>query len=126
MLNLAGQLVLSILDRAVKPNVDLQTFNAIVLVVTVGIMLFQLWIGIGQAIFLLRVARGQNALFGDVFQGGPYMLTVVLASLAFVLILGGVVALGLIPGGVAMAVTSGNPCRDRSSSAWASSSPWSR
>ncbi len=109
LLNLAGQLAMGIMDSSVKPNVDPQIYNAIVLIVMVAIMLLQIWIGTGQALFLLRVARGQDASFGDVFRGGPYILTVVLATLAFFLILGGVVALGLIPGGVAMAVASGNP-----------------
>lgn len=109
VLNLAGQLVLSLLDRTAKPNMAPQAYTAIVLVVTVGIMLLQLWIGTGQALFLLRIARGQDASFGEVFRGAPYMLTVIFASLAFFLILGGVVALGLIPGGLAMAVAPGNP-----------------
>ncbi len=109
VINIAGQLVLGILDKSVKPNVDLQTYNTIVMVVMIGLMPFQFWIGIGQALFLLRVARGQSASFGDVFRGGAYILPVLVSSLAFGLVLGGVVALGLIPGGVAMAVTGGNP-----------------
>jgi hypothetical protein len=72
-------------------------------------MIFQIWIAIGQALFLLRVARGQNASFGEVFQGGPFILTVLLSSLAFGLVLGGVIALGLIPGAIAAAVTGGDP-----------------
>ena len=108
-INMAGQFALGILERTVKPNTDPQTFNAIVMIVVIGLMPFQFWIGIGQTLFLLRVARGQNASFGDVFRGGPYILPVIVSSLAFGLVLGGVVALGLIPGMVATAVTGGNP-----------------
>jgi len=109
VLNLSGQLVMGMLDVAVKPKVDLLTYNVIVLVVMLGIVVFQMWIAIGQALFLLRVARGQTAPFGEVFRGGSLLLTVLLSSLAFGLVLGGVVALGLIPGGLAMAAAPGNP-----------------
>ena len=108
-LNLMGQLSLGLLDRTVKPNVDLQAYNAIVVVATVGLMVFQFWIAIGQALVLLQIARGQNAAFGDVFAGGPFLLPVVVSSLAFGLVLVGVFALGMIPGAVALAVTGGNP-----------------
>ena len=33
--------------------------------------LFGIWLGIGQAIYFLRIARGQRAELGELFTGGP-------------------------------------------------------
>ena len=44
-------------------------------------MVFNLWITAGQTIFFLKVARGHNAELGDLFKGGPYLLTVFLTAL---------------------------------------------
>jgi phage FluMu protein Com len=44
-------------------------------------MAFQIWINIGQTLFFLKKARGQNVEIGEVFQGWPYFWTVLLASL---------------------------------------------
>ena len=92
-------------------------------IATIGLVIFQLWIGIGQALFMLGVARGQDASFGVIFQGGRYLLPVILASLAFGLALAGVLAVCMIPGAVAMALTGGNPAAGRLSSVSASSPP---
>ena len=39
------------------------------------------WLGIGQAMFLLKIARGEEASFGTIFAGGPHFLAVLLASI---------------------------------------------
>lgn len=46
---------------------------------------FQTWIGVGQTIYFLKVARGETASAGMLFQGGPYLLRAVLAGLLFLL-----------------------------------------
>ncbi len=60
--------------------------------------LFSIWIGIGQALFFLKIARGQDAALGDIFTGGPFFLNILLASILVGLIcLVGLVAL-IVPG----------------------------
>ncbi len=60
--------------------------------------LFSVWIAIGQSLFFLKVARGQDAGLEDIFTGAPFFLTVLLASILFWLIMVvGFVAL-IIPG----------------------------
>lgn len=54
---------------------------------------FQTWIGVGQTIFFLKVARGEAASAGMLFQGGPYLLRAILASLLFLL---GLVAIAML------------------------------
>ncbi len=50
-------------------------------------MLFNVWIFIGQTIFFLKLARGQEASIGDIFTGGPYYMTMlgagILASIMY-------------------------------------------
>ncbi len=47
----------------------------------VAISLIMTWIGIGETLFFLKVARGHPASFGDLFQGAPWLLTGFVASL---------------------------------------------
>ena len=60
--------------------------------------LFSTWIGIGQAIFFLKTARGQPAGIGDIFNGGPYFITTVAAGILFALASGVGYLLCVIPG----------------------------
>ena len=46
-------------------------------------MLINVWLGIGMAIYFLKVARGQAADFSDLFSGGPYYVSILLATLLF-------------------------------------------
>ena len=45
--------------------------------------LFGIWLGIGQAIYFLKIARGQRAELGELFTGGPYFLRILGASILF-------------------------------------------
>jgi len=59
---------------------------------------FSLWIGIGQAVFFLKIARGQKPEMSEIFNGGALFIPVLLASLLFGLICGlGILAL-IVPG----------------------------
>ena len=62
--------------------------------------LFGIWIGIGEAMFFLKVARGQEAPISDIFAGGPYFLRA--AGAIIMLILGWLIILAVccLPGGV--------------------------
>ena len=59
---------------------------------------FQIWIGIGQALFFLKIARGQQAEIGDVFAGGPYFLRILGASTLFGLMIMAGTFLCIVPG----------------------------
>jgi hypothetical protein len=59
--------------------------------------LFGLWLGIGQALFFLKTARGQRAELGDIFTGGPYFVSVLLAQLLVVGIVFGVLLVSVVP-----------------------------
>ena len=50
-----------------QPTFSEQMVNLVFLIV-------QLWLGLGQIIFLLKIARGESAAFSDVFTGGPFLL----------------------------------------------------
>ncbi len=59
--------------------------------------LFQMWLNIGLGLFMLNLAAGRKAAFGDLFAGGPFLIPTVLASILYVFILTAVVALGSLP-----------------------------
>ena len=47
----------------------------------IGLIVFQIWIGIGQLIFLLKLARNGVGDYGAIFAGGPYLVRALLATL---------------------------------------------
>ena len=66
--------------------------------------LFSLWLAIGQAIFFLKIARGQNAPISDIFSGGPYLLRIVGAVVLLMLGFAAILAVCCLPGGVVAAI----------------------
>jgi uncharacterized membrane protein len=105
LMNFGAQMVLSFAQQVAPMARNPQAVAAVVGIFgTLGMMLFQIWIGIGQTLVMFDIARGREASFGDVFSGGRYILRVVLASLLFALVIAGVVALGALPGGLIWAV----------------------
>lgn len=64
--------------------------NFIPLVGPIVSMVFSVWINIGVALGLLKLARGQKAEIGDMFTGGPYLVRILFASL-----LVGIIVLGI-------------------------------
>jgi hypothetical protein len=65
----------------------------------------QIWIAwIGQTIGLLKIARGEPVAFEDVFKGGRYVLTLILATIVFLAVLAVPVsiAVGAITAGLIM------------------------
>ena len=69
----------------------------IVAIAWVAALLFSIWIKIGQTIMLLDVARGRNASWGDVFQGGRVLLPVFVSSFLLCLQFVTVVAVAAVP-----------------------------
>lgn len=60
--------------------------------------LFGTWLGIGMRIFFLKLARGDDPRMADLFGGGPYFVTTLLAGLLFGLAYLGGLILFIIPG----------------------------
>jgi uncharacterized membrane protein len=60
--------------------------------------LVNVWLGIGLAIYFLKVARGQTADFNDLFSGGPYYVSILLATLLFLVIFYVGLLLCVVPG----------------------------
>ncbi len=66
-----------------------------------------LWLTIGQAILFLKVARGQPASIGDLFSGGPYFLTALLAAILLTVIVSIPILCGVAPGALLLVLGSG-------------------
>ena len=61
-------------------------------------IVFNMWLGIGQTMFLLKVARGEEASFGLIFAGGRYFLPILgLSILIFLIVFCGLLLL-IVPG----------------------------
>jgi len=60
--------------------------------------LFALWLNIGLALLFLDVARGREPSLGDLFRGGPYYLTVLVATILVTLVYCAGLVLLIIPG----------------------------
>lgn len=91
---IVGQIVLVAMQAARLPFSLLMAANILLSLLQ---MVFQLWINIGQAVCLLKIARGQPGAINDLFQGGPYLLREILASLLFAVGLLAVLAVCAIP-----------------------------
>ena len=61
-------------------------------------MAFGVWINLGQTLFMLKIARGQHAEVGDLFQGGAYFWRASLCSIAMALAVFGGMLLCIVPG----------------------------
>ena len=59
---------------------------------------FSIWIGIGQSLYFLKVARGQTAEISDIFAGGPWFFSILVASILVGLIVMVGFVLCIVPG----------------------------
>jgi hypothetical protein len=59
--------------------------------------LFSLWLGIGLALFFLKKARGQAVELGEIFNGWPYFVNILIATILLLLINSGIVFACLLP-----------------------------
>jgi hypothetical protein len=67
-----------------------------------ALMMFFIWLGIGQSLFFLKTARGQEATLHDLFTGGPHFWPVLGASILFMLIVSAGMLLCYVPGVIFM------------------------
>ena len=95
---LAGDAMASTVDQA-SPMAAVAK-----LVFSLAGMVLQIWISGGQALALLRIARGEDARVTDIFQGGPYVLRIIGASLLLGLGFLGIALACLAPAGLVAVV----------------------
>ena len=60
-------------------------------------MLFSVWINIGLALFFLKKARGQSVELGELFNGWPYFVKILLGSILVGLIVFGILLVCVLP-----------------------------
>jgi phage FluMu protein Com/uncharacterized membrane protein len=76
-----------------------EAVTVVVIIFAIGATwLFAAWLSIGMRIFFLKLARGDDARVGDLFGGGPFFVTTLLASLLFALAYLGGLVLFIVPG----------------------------
>lgn len=73
-------------------------FIAANIVIVILGALFQLWLNLGQMLYFIRTARGEDTPFGLVFSGGRYLATIILAGLIVILIAVVVLLVCALPG----------------------------
>jgi hypothetical protein len=97
-INYAGQLLVQGLVMAVSAaNPPLAIILVIVVASSVALLVFQAWIGVGQTLFFLKTARGEDVSLGVLFRGGPYLLATIVATLVVALALAAIALLCAIP-----------------------------
>lgn len=64
---------------------------------TLSGMVMQVWLTSGTTMALIKIARGDEAQVGDVFQGGPFVLRIIGASIVYTFALGLVFAAMFAP-----------------------------
>ena len=87
------------LQLAVVPNVQDQAVAlAVNLLGQIAFQVFVLWLTIGVLRFALQVVRGEEARYGLVFSGAPYLLSIILCAILTNLIFVLGLVLLIIPG----------------------------
>ena len=71
--------------------------------IQISSILIQVWLGIGQARAYLKIARAEPVAFDEIFKGGQYVLTTILASIIFIIILGGPIGIAAVVGAIGLA-----------------------
>ncbi|MBV8606692.1 MAG: DUF975 family protein, partial [Singulisphaera sp.] len=64
---------------------------------SLGGYILQAYLMAGQTLFMLKIARGQNAQISDIFAGGRYLLTMSLAMILLYLAVLGIMAVSALP-----------------------------
>jgi hypothetical protein len=103
--NLAISLTMNVLlENLVNITRDPTIYRLLYILTMFGAAVLQAWIvWIGQTIAVLKIARGEPVAFEDLFEGGRFVLTTILATIVFaaviavpILIAVGVITAGLL------------------------------
>jgi hypothetical protein len=98
-INLGVSLVSNLLLAATVAAVRDPIFTAVMqFAVIFGGNVVQIWLNVGTNLAFLKLVRRQEVAFEDVFTGGRYVLTTILASLLFGLTVGGWMLLAVFGG----------------------------
>ncbi|MEE8451449.1 MAG: hypothetical protein V3R99_06015 [Thermoguttaceae bacterium] len=97
LINIVLQTPLRIYQEIVFARFTLEGL-AILLLGYVILNLITLWITLGQALYFLKIARGQPANLSDLFAGGPYYVRALFAGILGGILIGFGYALLIIPG----------------------------
>lgn len=89
--------------QAARPPANV--FVAVNIFVAILGVLFQLWLNLGQTLYFVRTARGEETPFGLIFSGAPYLVTLILAAILIGLMSVGVSLICAVPGVVAYLVS---------------------
>lgn len=105
-INFAVSVFMNVLLASLVEITRDDTMYRLLYVLTVfGGSVLQIWVvWIGQTIALLKIARGEPVAFEDVFKGGRFVLTLILATIVFlgVLAVPILIAVGTITAGLVM------------------------
>jgi hypothetical protein len=108
--NLGVSIVSNLLLTAAVTAVRDPIFTAIMqFAVIFGGNVVQIWLNIGSNLALLKIVRRQEVAFEDVFTGGRYVLTTILAALLLGLAIGGPILLALFGGAALLPMIQDNP-----------------
>jgi hypothetical protein len=81
-------------------------FQFVILIISV---ILSLWLAAGQTLALVKIARGQEASFNDLFAGGRYIVPIFVGGLVLVAVaLGALIAVGIPVGLIAYLVARAN------------------
>jgi hypothetical protein len=100
-------LLVSILLKLVQESMaagvrDPNAFKVLYILSLFASFVIQAWLGVGMTLAMLKIARGELVTFEDVFRGGRFLLTALLAWVVHKLLIAVpiVVATGIIIGGI--------------------------
>lgn len=95
VINVVTQIPLRVLKGLTQA--DLSMLPLLILAYII-VNLFTFWVGLGQALYFLKIARGEPAELSDLFTGGRYFLPVLGAAILTTLIVMCGLVLLIIPG----------------------------
>lgn len=93
----------------IEAGADARVAGAVNAVFMLSVYAVQYWLQLGMTMGLLKLARGQDVEFAELFRGGRFFLRFLGAALLYVLALVPVFIVCAVPAGVAIALTRGEP-----------------
>jgi hypothetical protein len=100
-ISFAQNMLVAVMTAVIHEQAFFQGINFLLAIVS---MVIQVWLGIGMALGLLKIARGEPVSFDVLFSGGRYLVTAILASIVVALLVGAVVVIPAFVLGVAFYV----------------------
>jgi hypothetical protein len=94
-ISIFSNLLRTALETAVRDPI---LFAVSQIAIAFGTWVLGIWLNVGANLAFLKIARREEVAFEDVFTGGRYVLTTILASILFALSVGGPILLALIGG----------------------------